>query len=217
MNPQTKFITLEGGEGSGKSTNIEYICSLLEQYGVDYVLTREPGGTEIAEKIRALLLDHHDESLAPMAELMLIFAARAQHIEKVIKPALANGQWVVCDRFTDATYAYQGVGRDLGVERIEQLEQLVQGSLRPDKVILLDLDVKLGFERVVQRGEKDRFEVEELAFFERVREGYHQRASQNKASYAIVDASQTLDKVQQDLSKIIQGLLDGDISRGEAG
>ncbi len=202
-----KFITLEGGEGSGKSTNIAYVCDLLAQKEIDFVLTREPGGTEIAEKIRALLLDHHAEPLHAMAELLLIFAARAQHIQEVIKPALKEGKWVVCDRFTDATYAYQGVGRQLGVEYIEQLEQLVQGDLRPDKVILLDLDVSLGFERVAQRGEKDRFEVESMNFFEDVRKGYLQRVKQNPQGYAVVDASQPLLDVQSDLRKHIDSLV----------
>ena len=202
-----KFITLEGGEGSGKSTNIAYVCDLLAQKEIDFVLTREPGGTEIAEKIRALLLDHHAEPLHAMAELLLIFAARAQHIQEVIKPALKEGKWVVCDRFTDATYAYQGVGRQLGVEYIEQLERLVQGDLRPDKVILLDLDVSLGFERVAQRGEKDRFEVESMNFFEDVRNGYLQRVKQNPQGYAVVDASQPLLDVQSDLRKHIDSLV----------
>ena len=207
MSCSAKFITLEGGEGSGKSTNIEFVCSVLEEQGVDYVLTREPGGTEIAEKIRSLLLDHHQEPLGAMSELLLIFAARAQHIQRIISPALANNQWVVSDRFTDATYAYQGVARKLGKAYVEQLEQLVQGDLRPDKVFLLDLDVALGFERVNQRGEKDRFELESLDFFENVRRGYHQRAEQNPKGYAIIDASQSLEQVQEDLRSHIEQLL----------
>lgn len=207
MSQVAKFITLEGGEGSGKSTNIAYVCELMKKNKIDFVLTREPGGTEVAEKIREILLSHHDESLSSMAELLLVFAARAQHIEKVIKPALERGQWVVCDRFTDATYAYQGVGRALGKEKVELLENFVQGSMRPDKVILLDLDVSLGFERVVQRGEKDRFEVEEQVFFERVRSGYLERANQNPDGYAVVDASQPLDKVQADLQQLVQELI----------
>lgn len=207
MSCSAKFITLEGGEGSGKSTNIEFVCSVLEEQGVDYVLTREPGGTEIAEKIRSLLLGHHQEPLDAMAELLLIFAARAQHIQRIISPALANNQWVVSDRFTDATYAYQGVARKLGKAYVEQLEQLVQGDLRPDKVFLLDLDVALGFERVNQRGEKDRFELESLDFFENVRRGYHQRAEQNPKGYAIIDASQSLEQVQEDLRSHIEQLL----------
>lgn len=207
MSCTAKFITLEGGEGSGKSTNIEFVCGVLEEKGVDYVLTREPGGTEIAEKIRSLLLDHHQEPLDAMAELLLIFAARAQHIQRIINPALANNRWVVSDRFTDATYAYQGVARKLGEAYVEQLEQLVQGDLRPDKVFLLDLDVALGFERVNQRGEKDRFELESLDFFESVRRGYHQRAEQNPKGYAIIDASQSLEQVQEDLRSHIEQLL----------
>jgi len=202
-----KFITLEGGEGAGKSTNIAFVSDYLMQRGIDFCLTREPGGTEIAEKIREVLLQHHAEKLDPMAELLLVFAARSQHINRVIKPALEQGKWVVCDRFTDATYAYQGVARDLGPDLVEQLENLVQGELRPDKVILLDLDVELGFERVGQRGEKDRFELESKVFFEKVRSGYLQRAAAFPNRYAVVDAAQPISDVQKALKQTLNQLI----------
>ena len=169
INSSVKFITIEGMEGAGKSTNLKYVIDFFQQRGIAFVATREPGGTEISEKIRHLLLEHHNESLAPLAELMLIFAARAQHINKVIKPALEASQWVICDLFTDATYAYQGEGRQLGGEKVELLERFVQEDLKPDLTIILDVPVTLSADRVEQRGgELDRFEVEGSDFFQRV-------------------------------------------------
>lgn len=201
-----KFITLEGTEGAGKSTNLQYMCEWFDKAGIAYRVTREPGGTEIAEKIRGLLLEHHSEKLSPMAELLLIFAARAQHIEQLIKPTLASGCWVISDRFTDATYAYQGAGRSLGEEKIELLENFVQASLRPDKTIILDVSVEVGMQRISQRGELDRFEKEPVAFFERVRRAYQYRAAEHPERYAVVDASKPLANVQQDISKVLEGL-----------
>ncbi|MDG2471912.1 MAG: dTMP kinase [Pseudomonadales bacterium] len=208
-NSSVKFITIEGMEGAGKSTNLSYVIDFFQQRGIDFAATREPGGTEISEKIRHLLLEHHTETLAPLAELMLIFAARAQHIDKVIKPALDAGQWVICDRFTDATYAYQGEGRQLGGKKVELLERFVQQELQPDLTIILDVPVALSAARVEQRGgELDRFEVEDSDFFQRVRDAYHQRADAVPERYALIDASQPLLKVQAELLGILERLLD---------
>ncbi|MFZ5604666.1 MAG: dTMP kinase, partial [Pseudomonadota bacterium] len=167
-----KFLTVEGTEGVGKTTNIAFIKSWLERNGIEYVATREPGGTPLAEEVRALLLAPRAEKVHENAELLLVFAARAQHLAQVIEPALAQGKWVLCDRFTDATYAYQGGGRQMEKSTIATLESLVQKSLRPDAVILLDIPVQLGLERARGRGELDRFEQEDIAFFERVRAAY---------------------------------------------
>jgi len=167
-----KFITIEGSEGSGKSTNIRYIQAYLKANNIDFIATREPGGTPISEKIRDLLLDKNNSLLCEDSELLLMFAARAQHLNELIIPALESGQWVVSDRFTDATYAYQGGGRGLSQEKIARLEQWVQGGLRPDATILLDIPVEQGMQRVRQRGETDRFEQEKLPFFNRIRDAY---------------------------------------------
>lgn len=195
-----KFITVEGGEGVGKSTNITLIAELLTRAGHAPVRTREPGGTALAEQIRQLLLAHGDEPMSAWTELLLIFAARAQHLAQVIEPALAAGQWVLCDRFTDATYAYQGGGRGLNREHIAALEQLVQGALRPDLTLLLDAPVEVGRERAQGRADLDRFEVEQKTFFERVRQTYRTRAESEPRRFLIVDAAQGLDAVQRDLS-----------------
>lgn len=202
-----KFITIEGTEGAGKSTNIKFICTYLDAKGISYCLTREPGGTVIAEKIRELLLNKYTEPLVPIAELLLIFAARAQHLEQVIKPALKRNEWVISDRFTDATYAYQGAGRQLGVEKVELLEQFVQGELRPDKTLILDVPLEVGMERVSQRGELDRFEQESTSFFTRVRDAYLERASSNPGCYDVINASQPLENVQSDIARVLDLLL----------
>ncbi|MCK5895042.1 MAG: dTMP kinase [Endozoicomonadaceae bacterium] len=197
------FITIEGGEGVGKTTSSTYIKSWLEQHGMDYVHTREPGGTPLAEKIRELLLGHSEEAVAASTELLLMFAARAQHLDQVIIPALKVGKVVLCDRFTDATYAYQGAGRGLSNEHIATLEQLVQGDFRPDLTILLDLPVVTGMTRVRQRGELDRFEQEALTFFERVRTAYLERATQFSNQYVVVDAAPALADVQATIDSIL--------------
>lgn len=202
-----KFITLEGGEGVGKSTNMEFIRDLLEQQGYSVVLTREPGGTELAEKIRALLLDKNSEVITPTAELLLMFAARAQHIAQVIEPALQQGQWVLCDRFTDATFAYQGGGRDMDGQTIAWLEQCVQGDLRPDLTLLFDAPVETGMRRAQQRSESDRFEQERLDFFERVRQAYLQLAQQHPQRIKIINAAQALAQVQRDIAGVIDSLV----------
>ncbi|MEL0191618.1 MAG: dTMP kinase [Halieaceae bacterium] len=190
-----KFITIEGGEGVGKSTNADFILSVLESRGCEVVVTREPGGTALGEALRSILLSPDIESPVAMAELLIIFAARAQHLTTVIEPALAAGKWVLCDRFTDATYAYQGWGRNIDQRAIASLEQLVQGARRPDLTVLLDMDPSLGLARAKERAELDRFEQEELAFFNRVREGYLARAKEEPAGWLIIDASKTLDEV----------------------
>ncbi len=202
-----KFLTLEGTEGVGKSTNLAFVRDWLTSRNIQVVVTREPGGTPLAEQVRELLLAKRDEPVDETAELLLIFAARAQHLAQVIKPALDKGIWVLSDRFTDATFAYQGGGRGLSKSVIQQLEQLVQGGLRPDLTLILDIDVKLGLSRASQRGELDRFESETLDFFERVRAAYRERAMANPAHYAIVDAGQTLEKVQQDIDRVLQELI----------
>ncbi|AWF81730.1 dTMP kinase [Microbulbifer sp. A4B17] len=202
-----KFITLEGVEGVGKSTNLLFITEWLKKHNIKFIQTREPGGTPLAEQLRELLLAKRDESVDPTAELLMVFAARAQHLSQVILPALKRGDWVICDRFTDATYAYQGGGRKLDRQLIEQLEQTVQGDLRPDKVLLLDLDPEVGLQRAARTGEADRFESEHLAFFQRVRAAYRERAEAAPARYAIVDASQSLEKVQVDLARQLELLL----------
>ena len=207
--PRGKFITVEGTEGVGKTTNIAFIKSWLEQQQIPYIATREPGGTPLAEQLRGLLLEPRDETVDELAELLMVFAARAQHLARVIKPALEAGNWVLCDRFTDATYAYQGGGRQMSKSAIATLENLVQQTLRPDAVLLLDIPVQLGLERARGRGALDRFEQEDIAFFERVRAAYLARASQ-QAHYHVIDASQTLDAVQQDLARCLAHLFRGD-------
>jgi len=198
------FITVEGIEGVGKTTNIEFIDRYLRRHNIQLKLTREPGGTEIAEKIRNLLLSHHNESLNEDAELLLVFAARAQHLNQLIKPSLARGDWVLCDRFTDATYAYQGAGRGLSMTRIAQLEQWVQEELRPDLTLVLDVPVELGLSRVKQRGALDRFETEQNAFFERVRKNYLDRAKKAPERMSVIDASRPLTQVQESIAVILE-------------
>lgn len=203
-----KFIVLEGGEGVGKSTNLAFVRTRLEAAGLSVRVTREPGGTKLGEWLRNILLEAGaDEPITPDAELLLMFAARAQHIARVIAPSLAAGQWVVCDRFTDATYAYQGGGRQLSAEKIADLERWVQGDLRPDLVLLLDAPADVGLNRVRRRGSVDRFEREEQAFFERVRAAYRARAGESEQRYAIVDASLELVQVQARIEAVIQDFL----------
>ena len=200
------FITVEGGEGVGKSTNMAYLEEHLRGQGVELLVTREPGGTALGEGIRTLLLEPREADMAPAAELLLIFAARAQHLFELIEPALAAGKWVLCDRFTDATYAYQGGGRQLPVAMVRELELLVQGELRPDYTLLLDAPVEVGMSRVRDRGELDRFELEQQAFFERVRATYLQLAEQSSGRYRVIDASRPLEEVEQQLQQVCDEL-----------
>jgi len=202
-----KFITLEGGEGVGKTTNLHFIKSYLQDHNIPAVVTREPGGTPLAEKIRQLLLDNDSEVVSETAELLLIFAARAQHIKHVIEPALAEGTWVICDRFTDATYAYQGGGRNMRVSTIESLENWVQGTLRPDLTILLDAPVEIGLERARLRSAFDRFESEKTNFFEQVRRAYLLQLELNPQRIKLIKANQPLIDVQKALIDLIQPLI----------
>ncbi len=203
-----RFITLEGGEGVGKSTNLALVVELVEARGHSVVTTREPGGTPLAEQIRDLFLGVRDEPVHGLTELLLIFAARAQHLEAVIKPALAAGQWVVCDRFTDATYAYQGGGRGLPVAQIEALETLVQADLRPDLTLYLDVTPEIGYQRISDRAH-DRLEQEAEQFHERVRAAYLARADE-EPRIRVVDASVPLDAVQASIRRLINEFVDAE-------
>lgn len=198
-----RFITLEGGEGVGKTTNLTFIQDYLEQQGVELVVTREPGGTELGESVRELLLDKQYKGMHPDTELLLVFAARAEHVEKKIKPALARGQWVLSDRFADASFAYQGSGRNLGFERVAELERFVLNGFRPDLTFFLDADIALGMSRVEQRADKDRFENEQSTFFEKVQAGYRKRAEQDSQRIKTINAMQSLDKVQNDIRHVL--------------
>ena len=202
-----RFITVEGVEGAGKSTCIGTIRDTLTGAGKQVIVTREPGGTALSEEIRGLLLAHRQEGVAVETETLLMFAARAEHLAKVIRPALAAGQWVLSDRFTEASYAYQGGGRGLARERIEVLEQWLQGELRPDLVLLLDIPVRLGLERAAQRSARDRFESEDIAFFERVRAAYLDQAQRHPQRFRIIDASRELAEVQQQINQVMDEVL----------
>ena len=202
------FITLEGPEGAGKSTNRDYLAERLRAQGIEVVLTREPGGTPLAERIRDVLLTPGDEPMNPDTELLLVFAARAQHLAEVIRPALARGAVVICDRFTDSTYAYQGGGRGLSLERITTLETFVQGDLRPNLTLLFDLPVEVGMARASARGRLDRFELEGQAFFDAVRSAFLQRAKAEPTRYYLLDAAQPLSQVQQAIDALLPTLLE---------
>lgn len=195
----SKFITLEGIEGVGKTSNLNFIKELLESAGHDCVVTREPGGTNLGEALRGLLLSHSDENMSPDAELLMMFAARAEHLSKVILPSLANGQTVLCDRFTEATYAYQGGGRQLDIDKISELEDWVQGELRPDLTIILDAPVEIGRARAGSRSEPDRIEKEHDEFFHRVRNAYIGMAKNHPHRICLIDASKELSAVQQQI------------------
>jgi len=201
-----KFISFEGIEGVGKSTNIAHLTKLIEERGHKVLTTREPGGTPMAERIRELLIEHGDEPMPDIAELLLMFASRALHVSNVIQPALTAGTWVVCDRFTDASRAYQGGGRGIPQEDINRLANWVLGDLKPDLTILLDAPVETGMSRAGQRGEPDRFEVERAEFFARVREAYLQLAAAEPERFVIIDATQNLASVQNSITQIASAL-----------
>lgn len=201
------FITFEGPEGAGKSTNLTVFANALREQGCDPLLTREPGGTPLAESIRELLLSMHKEPMHADTELLLMFAARAQHLNTLIRPALAAGQVVISDRFTDATYAYQGGGRGIDSQRIAVLEQWVQAELRPDLVIVFDVPVTIGMARARARSELDRFELEHQGFFEAVRNTYLERAAADPERYRIIDASGNLDEVREAMQPLIDEVL----------
>ncbi len=203
-----KFITIEGIEGVGKSTNIRHLVEAIENAGHTVLTTREPGGTPLAERIRELVAEHGDEPMPDIAELLLVFASRALHVNNVIRPALAAGSWVVCDRFTDSSRAYQGGGRGLPPEYIDQLAEWVHGDLVPDLTILLDAPVETGMERAGRRSDPDRFESERSDFFQRVREAYLQLAEAHPERFIIVDATRSLEAVQNGVTAIAAALLD---------
>jgi len=202
-----RFITIEGTEGAGKSTSIAFLKARLEAAGKTVVLTREPGGTPLAEEIRELLLSHRGDGMAVDTELLLMFAARAEHLARRIRPALAQGDWVLCDRFTDATYAYQGGGRGIDHDRIAVLEHWVQGNLHPDLTIVLDVPVEVGLARAGRRSAPDRFEREQLAFHEAVRAAYHAIAAREPLRVRLVDAARPLAEVQTDLGRVLDTFL----------
>ena len=205
-----KFITLEGIEGVGKTTNREYIRSLLEQTGIPCVETREPGGTPLGEALREMLLEHKHDGMSSDAELLMMFASRAEHLHKVILPALEAGKNVLCDRFTEATYAYQGGGRGINERKIAELENWVQGELRPDLTIILDAPVETGRDRAGRRSEPDRIEKEQNDFFERVRQTYLQLQNHYPHRIAVVDASVALEQVQDQIYHVMKqhGIID---------
>jgi len=202
-----RFITVEGSEGVGKSSNLEFINEYLISKGKTVIRTREPGGTAIAETIRDLLLDAKQTSISVDTELLLMFAARAQHLSELIIPALERGDWVLCDRFTDATYAYQGGGRGIDPPRISVLENWVQGSLRPDHTLLLDMPVAAGLERAGKRSVPDRFEQEQLSFFERVRQTYLEQVQKDKERFFVINAEPALEKVQKQIKTVLDLIL----------
>lgn len=203
-----KFISIEGIEGAGKSTQISFIQQFLEQHGKRVVVTREPGGTELGEQIRDLLLTPRDTGMSHDAELLLMFAARAEHIHQVIKPALQRGDWVLCDRFVDATFAYQGGGRGISAERIQTVSDWTLNTLKTDLTLLFDLPVAVGQQRVVKRQQqKDRFEQEKADFFQQIRDCYLQRAADEPDRIRTIDASHDIDTIQQQLRDILTELL----------
>ena len=202
-----RFITVEGGEGVGKSTNIDFLCDRVRMHSLKVLRTREPGGTPTAERIRELLLEHGDEPLPATAELLLFFAARCLHVENVIRPALAAGTWVVCDRFTDTTRAYQGAGRGLDRNRIETLASWVHPDLVPDLTLLLDASDAVGLGRAERRGEADRLEAEAQQFHRKVREGYLQLAAAEPDRFVVIDASRALTDVQAEIDRAMQRVL----------
>ena len=202
-----RFITVEGNEGAGKTSNVAFLEARLAAAGKTVVVTREPGGTALGEAIRDLLLGHRGDGMASDTELLLMFAARAEHIAQLIRPALARGHWVLCDRFTDATYAYQGGGRGVDVERIAALEHWVQGNLRPDLTLVLDVPVEVGLARAGRRSVPDRFEREQRAFHDAVRAAYRGIATREPTRVHVVDAAQPLPAVQQALQRVLDAFL----------
>ncbi len=197
------FITLEGIEGAGKSTNLSYIKDILEQAGRGVVMSREPGGTALGERIRALLLDTPGIEIPADTEVLLMFAARAEHLDQIVRPALARGKIVVCDRFTDATYAYQGGGRGVPYERVALLEEWVQGDLRPALTLLFDVPAEIGLQRAGHRSAPDRFERENHQFFERVRQAYLQAAAREPHRIRVIDATASPEQVKQRIRSIL--------------
>lgn len=204
-----KFITVEGQDGAGKSTNIDIVADYLTHANIDFIHTREPGGTPFGECVRKLLLGSSDHDFGNMAELLLMFAARAQHLEEVIMPALTAGKWVLCDRFTDASFAYQGGGRGVDLDTIKQLQQIVHKDLTPNLTLLLDLPVEIGQQRASQRSSADRFERQKLEFKARVRDTYLTLAEQQPERIRLVDASETLEQVAESIRRHLDEFVHG--------
>ena len=198
-----RFLAIEGVDGAGKSTQVPRVDEWLRRNGVKTLVTREPGGTPLGESLRTVLLDPRFTGMSASAELLVMFAARAEHLEKCIVPALASGVWVLCERFTDATFAYQGGGRDVDPKRIAALEETVQGDVRPDLVLVLDVPVEVGLERSVRRGAADRFERESIEFFRRVREVYLARAAEHPERYVVIDAGAETETVTRHMVEAI--------------
>lgn len=204
MTSRGRFLTFEGVDGAGKSTHLEWVANYLRNHGVSVLLTREPGGTPLGERLRELLLN---EPMHLETETLLMFAARCEHLHTVIEPALAKGRWVVCDRFTDATYAYQGAGRKLGVQRVTALQNWVHPGLDPDRTWLFDLDLGIARERLTKSRNLDRFEREDVEFFIRTRNGYHQLVEQTPERFMVVDASKSIESIRVDLKRDLDSLL----------
>jgi len=202
-----KFISLEGIEGVGKSTAMDFVTEQLEAAGIEYVRSREPGGTPLSEDIRSIVLKHYQAPMVPATELLLFFAGRAQNVQEVILPALQAGKWVVCDRFVDASFAYQGAGRGIAQEHVAQLAQWSIDGLLPSLTLLLDAPVKIGLQRMSERGEKDRIEQETIDFFTRARNCYLDRAKQDPSRITIIDATQSIQAVRESLAAALQPLL----------
>jgi len=198
------FISLEGSEGVGKTTSLQFIQQYIEAQGHQVLITREPGGTPMAEELRDILLAERDEKVEEDTELLLMFAARCQHVAQVIKPALEKGIWVICDRFVDASYAYQGGGRGIDFRKIEQLEDFCLQGFKPDLTLLLDMSVEEGISRTKKRGAADRFEIEEMAFYQRIRAAYLKRAKNEPERICLIDAAPSIEIVQKSLQKALQ-------------
>lgn len=198
------FLSLEGSEGAGKTTSLNFIRGYIEALGHPVLITREPGGTPMAEEIRHLLLSEREEKVDSDTELLLMFAARCQHVNQVIKPALESGIWVICDRFVDASYAYQGGGRGLDFDRIEQLEDWSLRGFKPDLTLLLDMSVEDGIARTKKRGKADRFEIEKMAFYEKIRAAYLSRAEQEPDRIFIIDAAPEIPAVQRSIKALLE-------------
>lgn len=201
------FITFEGVEGAGKTTNIDFIANKITKSGQKILLTREPGGTKIGEAIREILISNDLPEMHPDTELLLMFAARSEHLKRKIIPALEQGMWVLCDRFTDASYAYQGAGRGLDLDKIQRLENMVQGTLRPNITFLFDLEAEIGLARAKSRGETDRFEQQHIDFFNRVRAKYLSIAKAEPSRFCLIEAQHDLETVQQQISKELDNIL----------
>ncbi|MGV6817263.1 MAG: dTMP kinase [Thiotrichales bacterium] len=207
MTARGRFLSFEGGEGVGKSTQIARVAEFLRGRGIDVVLTREPGGTDVGERLRELLLDKTLPSMHHDTELMLMYAARKEHIEQLIEPALAKGRWVISDRFADASVVYQGYGRGIDLDRLAELDRWVLQGFKPDKTFLLDMPVEQGLARARKRAELDRFESETLAFFERVRQGYLDCAAAEPDRFAVIDAAKNIESVTQSLLASLESWL----------